>query len=184
VWVRIRRCPHIRFMWGLMILVITHRRGFEADFVIDALRNRSVPVCRFNYDEYPDQAMLSILWKGKTTRAWFNRRGTEVSALDIRVAWFHRPGMFQFHPNLSGAALHIAETETDMAVAGFWECAPWDWVQHPAAVAKASNKLNQLVVAQRLGFVIPRTLVTNEAQHAVEFLYECRNEAIIKDMDT
>jgi hypothetical protein len=167
-----------------MILVITHRRGFEADFIIDALRNRAVPVCRFNYDEYPAEARLTLRWQGETNRAWVTRRGREVPEGDISVAWFHRPGIFQFHPNLQGLALQMARAETDMALAGFWECAPWAWVQHPAAVAQATNKLNQLVVAERLGFKVPSTLVTNNINHAITFLNKCDNGAIIKDMDT
>jgi glutathione synthase/RimK-type ligase-like ATP-grasp enzyme len=167
-----------------MMLVITHRRGFEADFVIDTLRNRNAPVCRFNYDEYPVEAGLTMLWRGETTKAAITRRSTLTPVEDIRVAWFHRPGAFQYHPALTDPAIRIAEGETAMAVSGFWECAPWVWVQHPAAVARAANKLSQLVVAQRLGFVIPRTLVTNSVEQATAFLDQCDNQVIIKDMDT
>jgi glutathione synthase/RimK-type ligase-like ATP-grasp enzyme len=167
-----------------MILVISHRRGFEADFVIDALRNRSIPVCRFNYDEYPTSARLTMLWQSGDFKVRINRSPGEVPAEDIKLAWFHREGRFRFKLGLPADSLKIAEAETDMTVAGLWECAPWQWVQHPAAVTMASNKLNQLVEAQRLGFSIPRTLITNNVQQAAEFIDRCEQGAIIKDMDT
>jgi glutathione synthase/RimK-type ligase-like ATP-grasp enzyme len=175
-----------------MICIITHQRAFETDFVIDALRDRSLSVARFNYDEIPYSATLTMLWNNgdpSTTpslnsgfSAQVTRRNQVISTEDIKVAWFHQDWHFKFHPDLSADALQIAQAETEAAVNGLWECAPWRWVQSPAAVVMASNKLKQLAVAQQLGFPIPRTLVSSDAERAVAFLDQCDNGAIIKEL--
>lgn len=43
------------------VLIVTHRKGFEADPVIDVLRNRNVPVFRFNCDDEEDVSMISYV---------------------------------------------------------------------------------------------------------------------------
>ena len=42
------------------VLIVTHRRGFEADLVVDALRKRDIPVFRLNCDNGKDASMVSF----------------------------------------------------------------------------------------------------------------------------
>ena len=44
------------------------------------------------------------------------------------------------------------------------------WVSYPLSIFQAQNKLYQLQVAKKLGFRIPRTLVTNDPVRAKEFV--------------
>ena len=43
------------------VLIVTHRKGFEADPVIDVLRNRNVSVFRFNCDVGENVSMTSYV---------------------------------------------------------------------------------------------------------------------------
>lgn len=42
------------------------------------------------------------------------------------------------------------------------------WMSHPAAVWQSEYKPHQLSVASRLGFTIPRTLITNDPTQYVQ----------------
>jgi glutathione synthase/RimK-type ligase-like ATP-grasp enzyme len=66
--------------------------------------------------------------------------------------------------------IDFAAREIATFLEGFWETSGWLWVNRPSCVHAAENKLTQLQVAQRLGFFIPRTLVTNDAFAAREFV--------------
>jgi len=103
---------------------------------------------------------------------------------DIKVAWFHQPRHPTLDAGLGDSMQRIAEAEIEAFASGFWQSVPWYWVNHPATVAVASNKLYQLHVAQQLGFPIPLTLVTSDVQRALTFLDRCANQVIIKDIDT
>ncbi len=46
--------------------------------------------------------------------------------------------------------------------------------------ASPHNKLNQLALAGRLGFVLPRTIVTNNPQRLIEFYEACEGQLISK----
>ena len=44
------------------VLIVTHRRGFEADLIIDALRKRDISVFRLNCDNGNEAPMVSFFF--------------------------------------------------------------------------------------------------------------------------
>ena len=56
----------------------------------------------------------------------------------------------------------------------------WFWVNHPDKVRIASCKALQLKVAKELGFLIPRTLITNDPDRVRELFSECNGQIVFK----
>jgi len=54
------------------------------------------------------------------------------------------------------------------------------WINNPQCTYEAENRLNQLQLAQRLGFGIPETLITNEMEAAKKFLKRYPKSTIVK----
>jgi glutathione synthase/RimK-type ligase-like ATP-grasp enzyme len=54
------------------------------------------------------------------------------------------------------------------------------WLSHPDAIDRARYKMEQLSRAARLGFTVPRTLVSNDPTRVREFLDECPDGAVYK----
>ncbi len=67
------------------ILIVTHRRGFEADPVIDELRRRKAEVVRFNTDAGDDASLATFNSKTKGTE--FLCDGRHVTGTEIAVGW-------------------------------------------------------------------------------------------------
>lgn len=76
----------------------------------------------------------------------------------------------------------FATQESEEALLGLWRILDCTWVSHPDALAAASYKPAQLSISSQLGFEVPRTLVTNDASEAKEFLEELGGLAIIKPL--
>src|SRR3989344_3701837 len=81
------------------VLVMTHRRGFETDPVIDALRDRSVPVFRFNGDSGKEASLISSAIDSGGMNVRFECDGREISGNDVGVGWCQ-----QLQPYLGQAA--------------------------------------------------------------------------------
>lgn len=75
---------------------------------------------------------------------------------DVSAAWCRRSWR-SIHPDF------YVRRESDSFLRGLWPEMPWKWVNDPAAVAKADNKLWQLRAAAEVGFDTPLTLIGNWA---------------------
>src|SRR3990172_7569287 len=73
-----------------MILIVTHRRGFEADPVIDALRLRHVPLLRFNTDCGGEGDGIAVTL-GAEPQSVLICDGRVLNLSEVSAAWFHQP---------------------------------------------------------------------------------------------
>ncbi len=70
-----------------------------------------------------------------------------------------------------------------MAIGGVLRSLPVRWVNHPEKIVSADYKPFQLAVAHRLGFTVPRSLVTNDPEMARHFIDEL-GEVIYKPLSS
>jgi len=149
---------------------MTHRRGFEADAVIDMLRNRAVPVFRFNSDDGEHASYTSYNIRKENTDIRLTCDAREIDTSNIAVGWC------QQNPP------YLRQTATDMQCLqreNLWAaqlalsdilCVPW--LNRPRCVLSASNKILQLMQAQRLGMPIMQTLISNDPKRIRGFASE------------
>lgn len=125
-----------------------------------------MPFVRFNQDDFPRTDRVA--WR--TDGAIEFRCGHGAFRADeISGAWFRkRPRPVAAGTDEAG----FAQREAAALLDGIWETAPWFWVNRPAAIGRAEQKLLQLREARRLGFAVPATLVTNCPQAARAFARE------------
>lgn len=142
------------------VLVMSHRRGFETDPVIDMLRSRSVPVFRFNGDSGRETSSMSFGVDSESVNIHLECDDREINGNDIGVGWCQ-----QLPPYLGQDANEIRSLQNENLWAA--HLAGLDgleipWFNKPSSVVSASNKMTQLALAQSVGLRIPRTLVSNE----------------------
>jgi glutathione synthase/RimK-type ligase-like ATP-grasp enzyme len=91
---------------------------------------------------------------------------------NIASVWYRRPSLRETDevpvpPHLQ----HYSRTSLDNFERFLWTRFPGaKWVSDPYAMARANDKLLQLEIAHRLGFKIPKTLVTSSPQTAKDFI--------------
>lgn len=141
------------------VLVVTHRRGFETDYVIDKLRERSVPVFRFNSDPGVEASLASLHFNQGRLELRFMCDGREIESSEIGIGWCQ-----QLPPYL-GQACSIEES---LQHRNLWAaqlpafgCLDIPWLNKPQQVLHAANKALQLAQAQKVGLNIPTTLISN-----------------------
>lgn len=161
-----------------MLLIVTNRDDLTADWLILELEERGVRFARFNTEDYPETVGL----------AWAPNSGhidlpeTRVQLSKISAAWWRRPVPPVLRRDLGADERAWALTEAREALEGLWRAIDVRWVNHPDRNRAATSKPAQLLVAQQLGFDVPATLMTNDAEEARSFIRHQASGAICKPL--
>lgn len=155
-----------------MILIITHKTDFTVDFVIDKLNKRNISYRRFNCEDvleydcsirFGNTFDYSILGNNNYDSVWFRR-----TKLPDTI-------------NLQKEEQVYVLSEIDSLFKNIFSSINTSkWLSHPRFVYEAENKILQLKVAQKIGFKIPKTIITNSKNELKHFISECNNDVIIK----
>jgi len=154
-----------------MILVVTNRRDQTADFGVVEMRRRGVPYFRFNTEDFPETTRSSLRFdpQGNTGHLTSGRRSLRLE--EVQSVWFRRPVMPIPSSRIrERGAREFSRVESLAYIEGLWNILDCFWVSRPDRIRTAESKLLQLKVAHRLGFSIPRTLVTSDPGEAGDFL--------------
>jgi len=165
-----------------LVLIITNRFDSHADFVIERLEKSNVRFVRLNTDDVPIRSSLLFNWLGPNREASLRYYGQEIDLRSVTSVWFRRPLGFGVSDKVKDAeSRRFAEDECSACIEGVYASIPGSmWMSHPHSIRRAQNKLLQLGVAQDLGFIIPRTVVTTDSEVFRHFWDECRGEVIWK----
>lgn len=150
-----------------MILIVTSRPDYTADWLILELTRRDIPFVRFNTEDYPSSTR--VRWTDADS-ASLEFSGRALDLADVHSVWYRRPTPPVLPPNLSGGRAAWAAAESREALDGLWRTLDARWVNHPDRNRLADSKPEQLRRARKLGFVVPASLVTNDPQRVRDFV--------------
>jgi glutathione synthase/RimK-type ligase-like ATP-grasp enzyme len=162
-----------------MLLIVTNREDYTADWLILELERRSAPYLRLNTEDAATR--VGIGWR-ENGSGWLHVRGVRYELSDITAVWFRRPVAPSVSPGLDRDAVAWAVGETLEALEGLWRTLDALWVNHPQANAAAASKPEQLRTARQLGFEVPATLVTNDREALAAFADEHGPQLICKPL--
>jgi glutathione synthase/RimK-type ligase-like ATP-grasp enzyme len=167
----------------ILVLRSIGMRDIQAEEIVTELGRRGLPVYFFHTDEFLRACRLSIrLGQSGSSLGILEMPSGTLALEEVKSVWFRGPGVAVGDPpRLQGDPADFVRRETDAALAGLLGVMNQAfWVNPPQAVQAAEDKLAQLKLAQSLGFLIPRTLITNDPQQARSFYDSCRGEMIVK----
>lgn len=138
----------------MTVLVLAVTNDLAADLVVIELRRRAVPYQRLNIDDFPFD--LEIVYDPRNSSAMFTSGTRQLYSRDVSAAWCRRPWRSTHRDP-------YVRREIDFFLQGLWHEMAWPWMNDPAAVDRANNKLWQLRAAAEIGFDTPLTLIGNQA---------------------
>ena len=156
------------------VLIVTHRKGFEADPVIDALRSKKVPVFRFNCDTGDSVSTASYFLNSDKNDVFLKCDNVEIDAKKIGFGWCQQLPPFLNQP--AGETQCLQNGNIWLANFASLELLNFAWLNKPNNVVRASNKIAQLMIANKFGLNIPSTLVSNNPNRIRNF---AKNDVII-----
>ena len=154
------------------ILIVTCRKDQTADLVMGKLQRRGLAIHRFDPADFPSRATLSQSFDSPGSGSMrLQVDGTTLDLLQLRSAWFRRPGAPTPHADVCDPELRAyLAAECAQRLDDAWSSLTCSCVPAiPTVIARASLKAAQLGIAQELGFEIAPTLFTHDPQAALEF---------------
>ena len=153
-----------------MIIIVTNRQDFTADFLILELQKRHVDYVRFNTEDFPQH--VQIVWRIDATGldGYFSFPKAHVDFKDVHSVWYRRPVPPVPSPGINDpVAQEFALTESKASLNGIWRTLDCFWVSHPDSLKKAEIKLYQLKIAAQIGFRVWPTILTSNPEAAIAF---------------
>lgn len=155
-----------------MILIITHKEDFTADFVIEKLNERDIKYFRLNCEDI-----------NKYNYSFNNNSDFKFSIngiTEFNSVWFRRTKLPEIETSTKGQQLFLLGDFETLFENIFILINSERWLSNPGFVYKAENKIYQLKIAKELGFKVPATIVTNNHKELKDFITLNNENVIIK----
>lgn len=144
-----------------MLLLVTNRRDITMDYVVAELHRRGQPYMRLNTELLP-KALCTMA--GYPRDAWsISLDGETVHGEEVTGAYFRRPGAPIISDDVSdeGERAYIG-AEWSSFLKSLYSRLDGRWLNSPTKIFIAEDKPMQLLLAQEIGFDVPRVAVTND----------------------
>lgn len=155
-----------------MILIITHKEDFTADFVIAKLNEIGIKYFRFNCEDI-DKA--NYFFEDNND---FIFNINNLSA--FKSVWFRRTKLPELDVKNEAEKLYLLGDYDALLDNIYAVLDAKKWLSHPKNVYHAENKIYQIKIAKELGFNIPDTLITNQHSVLQKFIDKHEGNIIIK----
>jgi len=159
-----------------LVVIVTSKEDSHADLVIYKLnlRGKGEQVIRLNTEDFWSNTEVSTDGhsfdvKIKDSHRFFNSQ-------QVLSVWFRRPKEIEVcHPDTGTEA--FIKSQATALLRGLYFCTHDTalWVNPLPALHRSRNKLQQLQLAQKLGMLVPKTLVTNNSAKVKEFIENVPN---------
>jgi glutathione synthase/RimK-type ligase-like ATP-grasp enzyme len=144
-----------------MILIITHKDDYTADYVINKLNKSGIPYFRFNCEDYLDYN-ISV--------SFDPHPGVTINGFsDFSSVWYRRTKLPDINAANQSEYLFLLG-EIDTFLTNLFGIVKGKWLSNPSNVHIAENKMLQLTLANEIGFDIPATLITSDKGKLASFI--------------
>lgn len=142
------------------VLLVTASYDKAPEYVEAALNRRAVPFFRLDTDRFPVEVLASY----DPQADLILRDGSNgIFGKQIRSVWYRRNVAPNLPEDLEPGNQEFCTREARAFLEGTLAALPTNrWLSYPQAVWRAERKPYQLSVAAKLGFTLPRTVITND----------------------
>ncbi len=146
------------------VLLLASRFDLTCDYVVAQLRRRGAPYFRLNSEDFEQFAIVAV---PSVPEIYLEARDSTVqlSPETLKAIYFRR-AVYPQGPLTDKQSIHeqLNRLHRSAFMRSFMVFDSCKWINHPAATYKAEHKAVQLSIAYKLGFDIPRTVITNNAK--------------------
>ncbi len=164
------------------ILLITEEYDPTADNLVQLLARRGYPALRWNLNRYPLGSSLTYRASERGFDGEISAYGRTTPFEQIGSVWYRALRARGFPKPLSPQEHKFAAQEAEITFESLASVTPWAWINDPCRHREASRKPEQLFVARRLGFAVPRTLISNDPERIEAFRTEVGGSIIYKTL--
>jgi len=150
------------------------------DFLILRLYEKEIPFVRLNTEDFLSEWYVNFMLgkDGSSFSIQLNNR-QNIPGNMISGAYIRQPKLPLL--NIAMEDQKFAERETGETLRSLWRSIKDHlWLNAPHNILRASNKPEQLRIAQEMGFLIPNTCITSDTELMLKFYEENQKDVIVK----
>lgn len=166
------------------VLIITNKVDAHTDLVIDTLKKRKMEFVRFNTEDFPINIELTFDSESEDLNIHCLDSGQRIRTSEVKSVWYRRPESCKIDESVNDEAFRqFAYQESSAVIQGVYNSINALWINHPLNIKKARSKIYQLKIAKKIGFNIPKTIITNVSKEALAFYKLCQGNVITKTLN-
>lgn len=166
-----------------MLLIISRKDDAHVHYLRPFLEARGIAYRSIDPSDFSARATMTLEFGADPSprrRLVFDGRGFDLD--EVRTVWLRHYALPSAHDDITVPDYRRAATDISSGcLAGLADSLTARWSPaKPRPSLAAQNKPHQLTVAAGLGFVVPRTTITNEPSEVLRFYEECGGRMITK----
>lgn len=168
-----------------MILIITSKQDGHIGAVARYFDAAGVPWVRINTEDFAMNIDLTVAPADGYATLWVRDSGRTVDLQNVRAVWFRKPepvSVSHFTGCDPGALDYIEAEFTEILFGIYGLLRHAYWINDPFSTRIAHRKMLQLRVAANVGWATPRTVITNNAETALDFARRLPGDVAIKSL--
>lgn len=165
------------------ILIITSLDDSHADYIIKALNEsgHAQDVIRLNTEDFVFNC--DVIFDGSSVDVKIRDSKRHFNSKSIKSVWYRRPDDFKISSSDESVKAFIRKQSTAFLRGLYFCCHDTAlWINPLPALHRSRVKMQQLQLAQRVGLKIPETIITNNADKALNF-FQKHGEVCTKSLD-
>lgn len=169
----------------IRVLLITNKTDVTTDFIVKRLKEERTEFYRLNTEELGDNVEVKLDFFKDNFKIFDKRTGIQVDLLDIKGVYFRRPELKADNSELSRSENQFIRNEISYTLEGIYEILNSAyWLNNVKHIRNAENKIFQLRLAKKIGFRVAPSLITTNADSAMNFYRMNDEDCIIKPIRT
>ncbi|WP_143341937.1 MvdC/MvdD family ATP grasp protein [Deinococcus indicus] len=161
------------------IVIVTCEEDTHADFFAEHFNESGIDFFRLNTDRIHDKYHISHDNFRTVITNVYNEKSIDLDR--VSSIWWRRPtSVYLQSPQIEENL--FADRETKSTIRGLLLGIDTHWVSHPDNIDRAERKIDQLRRAHRMGFNVPRTVITNRKSDVIDFINSVKKRIIYKTL--
>lgn len=158
------------------IIIVSYKEDQHALFLREKAKKKGLSVVIFDPSLYPINSEISLEYRDDKS-LFFNVWGNKYLKQEkTKGIWWRRPNGLRKNKN---PLEQYISSESEVVIRSLFEFLPdVNWISGPEQTRLACRKPVQLLVAKKIGFVIPKTCITNSPKRFKSFLGELGNRQL------
>jgi len=162
----------------MKLLIITNKEDVTVDIVVDNLNQRRLDYYRFNTEDIGKTVFLTLNLSEHRFTLLDTKKQRTFNLDDFGAVYYRRPELPGIPENLDHDESVFWSNEIYFLLEGIYQIlANKRWLNYVYDIRLAESKLQQILIAQDIGFNVPKSLITNMPTDAIDFI--SKNEASI-----
>jgi len=165
------------------ILIIAENDDATADQIVLRLRQMGQDPVRTTWPNIAFGNSICIGICNGACEGTIKTRNQQLALNEIGVVFCRSLEPSRLPANIASEASDFAILEAESLVQGLIKVFGDSWINIPTQTSAITSRLWQLLAAQAVRFVIPRTLVTADFQKIEEFARDCGGQVLLRTLN-